>query len=530
MTSKSLVVTVLLLLLTACGDDESNTRSVNAPLIEQSIAFAEPGPLMRLVGDTLNNAASGGDGSGAISYRSSDRAVAIVAADGLVTVTGAGSATITADKAADTRYAAASASYRIDASRVPQIITFAQAGPVALSVGNTLENAASGGAGNGVISYRSNNTAVATVNADGLITATGAGSATITADKAADVRYAATQASYRVEASLATQAIAFAQPGPLVLPVGGNLRNVAGGGAGTGAISYRSSDRAVAIVAADGRVTATGAGSATITADKAADARYAAASASYRIDVSRIPQTIAFAQPGPLALPVGGSLGNVASGGAGTGAVSYHSSDLTVATVDAAGRVTATGVGRAIITAEKATDALYTAASARYRIDVSLATQTISFAQVGPVALLVGETLSNTAGGGAGSGAISYRSSDTGVATVDAEGKVTARGAGSVMITADKAADARYAAASASYEITVSLAVQTITFEQAGSFELSVDEMLTNTASGGDGDGAISYRSSDTGVATVDAEGKVTARGAGSVMITADKAADARYA
>ncbi|TQV74553.1 hypothetical protein FKG94_16205, partial [Exilibacterium tricleocarpae] len=129
-----------------------------------------------------------------------------------------------------------------------------------------------------------------------------------------------------------------------------------------------------------------------------------------------------------------------------------------------------------------------------------------------------------------GDGAISYRSSDTGVATVDAEGKVTARGAGSVMITADKAADARYAAASASYEITVSLAVQTITFEQAGPLELLVGGTLRNPASGGDGTGDIHYHSSDPAVVTVDATGKVTVTGAGSATITANKEADARYA
>ena len=79
-------------------------------------------------------------------------------------------------------------------------------------------------------------------------------------------------------------------------------------------------------------------------------------------------QQISFAQPGPLHLVVGNTLSNVASGGPGTGVISYSSSDTTIATVDAAGQLTVVGAGTATITAEKAADTHYAAASASYLV------------------------------------------------------------------------------------------------------------------------------------------------------------------
>lgn len=59
-----------------------------------------------------------------------------------------------------------------------------------------------------------------------------------------------------------------------------------------------------------------------------------------------------------------------ASGGAGTGAITYSTSDPNVATVDQTGAVSAVGVGTATITAVKAADAAYTAAQATYTLHV----------------------------------------------------------------------------------------------------------------------------------------------------------------
>lgn len=132
-------------------------------------------------------------------------------------------------------------------------------------------------------------------------------------------------------------------------------------------------------------------------------------------------QTISFAQAGPLALPIGSTVTNSASGGGGTGAITYASSEPSVVTVDAtSGLATGIAVGSATVTATKAADTGFTQAQATYTVNVTLAQQAIAFAQQGPLTVPVGATLTNTASGGGGTGAITYQSSDTNVLTVDA--------------------------------------------------------------------------------------------------------------
>ena len=79
-----------------------------APLV-----FDIPGPIDRLVGDAaFTNIATGGAGTGGISYASSDTGAATVnPATGEVTILGPGETTVTATRAADTDYLAQSASY-----------------------------------------------------------------------------------------------------------------------------------------------------------------------------------------------------------------------------------------------------------------------------------------------------------------------------------------------------------------------------------------------------------------------------------
>ncbi len=85
------------------------------------------------------------------------------------------------------------------------------------------------------------------------------------------------------------------------------------------------------------------------------------------------PQTIAFAQPGELYKFLNDpAYSNVATGGSGTGAISYASDAPAVATVDAAsGQVTITGIGAARITASKAADPNYLAATASYLLRIA---------------------------------------------------------------------------------------------------------------------------------------------------------------
>jgi len=141
-------------------------------------------------------------------------------------------------------------------------------------------NAASGGAGIGAITYASNVTNVATVNASGVATLVSVGSTTITATKAASIGFAAASATYVLNVTKGNQTITFAVPGQRNVLLGSTSTNVASGGAGTGAITYDGGNSNAAMVdATTGEVTAVGLGSALIIATKAADANYNAAQA-----------------------------------------------------------------------------------------------------------------------------------------------------------------------------------------------------------------------------------------------------------
>jgi hypothetical protein len=176
------------------------------------------------------------------------------------------------------------------------VIAFGQAGPFTVALNSVTNNTASGGAGNGVISYSSQNTSVVAVNpATGAVTAIGAGIALVTATKAADTNYLQAQTTYLITVLQASQVITFAQPGPLNVLEGSVTNNTASGGAGTGAITYSSSNAgAVSVNPTSGAATAVTTGTAVITATKAADTNYLQAQASYSILVTTTSQVNAF--------------------------------------------------------------------------------------------------------------------------------------------------------------------------------------------------------------------------------------------
>jgi hypothetical protein len=92
------------------------------PPQQQTISFTSAGPLTLQVGATLTNAASGGGGSGAITYQSADTSVLTVnATTGVVTGVATGTAGVTATKAADASFAQAQASYVVHVQTTGQM-------------------------------------------------------------------------------------------------------------------------------------------------------------------------------------------------------------------------------------------------------------------------------------------------------------------------------------------------------------------------------------------------------------------------
>ncbi|HEU4690674.1 MAG TPA: hypothetical protein VFS23_20035, partial [Vicinamibacterales bacterium] len=137
---------------------------------------------------------------------------------------------ITATKAASSGFNSATATYQLQATPGTQTIAFAAPGTRNVVLGTTSNNAASGGAGTGAITYVSNNSGVMTVDAtSGAATAAGLGTATITATKAADANYNSANASYvaHVQSSDSVHAWVGEQASEVFLPATANGKNFA---------------------------------------------------------------------------------------------------------------------------------------------------------------------------------------------------------------------------------------------------------------------------------------------------------------
>lgn len=217
--------------------------------------------------------------------------------------------------------------------------------------------------------------------------------------------------------------------------------------------------------------------------------------------------------------------------------LTWSSSDEEVATVDETGLVTAVGAGEADITVSVA--------------DANISSTTHIKVVILPTGVEVPETLSLELNGEATKalGAkmtpedatdvkLAYLSSDESVATVDESGNVTAVGVGECTITTTIVADTTATAedagvdsemlvvpenAKAETKVTVGKAIESITLDSnEGVLTVGNTHTIKATVFPEDAtDKAVTWKSSDESIATVDAEGNVTAKGTGNVTIMA---------
>ena len=516
------------------ADDTFNGRTelfilyVSAPgTTSQTLTFATPTSVTGTVDDVIANAATG-QGTGAVTYASSDTAVATVDTAGSITLLTGGTSTITASIAADTQWAAQSNTYELTSNKKVQTLTFATPTSVTGTVDDVIANAATG-QGTGAVTYASSDTAVATVDTAGSITLLTGGTSTITASIAADTQWAAQSNTYELTSNKKVQTLTFATPTSLTGTIDDIFANPATG-QGSGTVTYSSSNDAVATVDIYGGILMLSAGNATITATIAADTQWAAQSNTYELTSNKKVQTLALADTGPIALFVGNSLNNVALG-EGTGTVSYASSDDNIASVSNTGKVTAVSAGQATITATIATDTIFLPQSDTYIVNVSAAgttSQTLSFATPTSLTGTIDDIFANPATG-QGSGTVTYSSSNDAVATVDIYGGILMLSAGNATITATIAADAVYALATNSFDVSVTKKVATYAFNDGGPVSILLTNSYTNAITGTGG--TITFTSSDPSIASVDpVTGQVTATTlTGDAVITATMVEDSQW-
>ena len=286
------------------------------------------------------------------------------------------------------------------------------------------------------VTWTSSDPSVATVDSAGLVTAVNDGSADVTASSGSAQSVAPIMVSQAAASVvLSADTLEFVSLGDTAT-VGVTVLDAAAQPITGASVTWTSSDGSVASVSVSGLLTSLTNGASTITATSGtASATATVAVAQVTSTVALDADTVAFASLGDtlrLTATVSDANDAVISGAS----VTWASSDVAVATVDADGLVTSVTNGSATITATSGT------ASATAEVEVTQVAATITLSSIDLTLALVGDTSTVTATvldalGETISGAtVMWASSDTAVATVSVTGLVTAVANGNATITA----------------------------------------------------------------------------------------------
>jgi hypothetical protein len=455
--------------------------------------------------------------TGAFTYSSSNTSVATIAGN-VITIVGGGTATITATQASTSNYTTGTATTTLTVNKATTVVsnfaavtkTFGDA-PFAIAPPTTNSN--------GVFSYSSSNTNVATIAGD-VVTIVGAGSATITATQAMTASFTSATITTSMTVSQGVPILANFNP---ITKVYGDapFTIVAPTTNSTGAFTYTSSNTAVATIVGN-VVTIIGLGSSTITATQASTANSLVGTITTTLQVNRGPPTLTNfsitdktigTQTFTITPPTSNS----------DGAFIYTSSNTTVAKVNG-NKITVTALGSATITAVQAETALYLSGSITSTFQVNPLATTLTILPI--PAKKVGDIPFKIQGSSNSGSPIVYSSSDTSVLTIAGD-TATIVGGGSVIITASQEANGTYGSATTTYELQISATLTVL-----ASFSVPVSTVgnapFVLVAPQSNRPGAFIYDSSNTDVATI-VGNTVTIVGAGVSTIIATQTGTSSY-
>ena len=321
----------------------------------------------------------------------------------------------------------------------------------------------------------------------------------------------------------------------------------------SGAITYSSTNTAVATIDASGDfITIVGGGDVSFIATQEGTIDYTPATkTSNTLSVTRLTSTFSAATfEVESSKTYGDASFNIITAPISNsdGAITYSSSNTAVATIGASGNfISLVAAGSVSFTATQAQTSQYTSSTnTSNTLTVALGTSNLSSSSTfevassktygdAPFAITTRPTSNST-------GAITYSSSNTAVATIDASGNsISLVAAGEVSFIATQAQTSQYASATkTSNTLTVSKANPSLVFinpptsknatDLASVLQPGFNEEFTLTATSASS-GAVTYTSNNTAIATIGlTTGLVTLMGAGgTLIITASQASTAQY-
>ena len=457
-----------------------------------------------------------------VTWSTSDTAVATVDREGLVTAAGNGAATITAAAGA------ASGTATVTVAQVVADVAVSSARDTVVAR-DTLRLMATAFDANGqtveraAFTWSSSDTAVATVDASGLVTGARAGEAVVmaTSGDVTGKRALVVMAPVPTTVAVSPDSVSLVALADTVRLVA-DVRDQIGRPLFEARVMWSTSDTAVATVDREGLVTAAGNGAATITAAAGAASGTAAvtvAQVAGSVVVTPVAATVVEADTLRLA-----ALAVDANGHEVTGtALAWASADTLVAVVDASGLVTGVGEGAVVVEASTASglagqaaiDVVPPVASA-----VSVTPDSVVLVALGASARLSAEVLDQVGRVMEGA-AVAWTSGDTTVAVVDSAGVVTAVSEGTAAVTATAGA------ASGTAAVTVAQVAGSVVLTPAADTVAPGDTLrLAAEAYDANGhaiaDAEFAWSSSDVSVATVDGStGLVRGAAEGTATITA---------
>ncbi|MBO4946240.1 MAG: Ig-like domain-containing protein [Lachnospiraceae bacterium] len=294
------------------------------------------------------------------------------------------------------------------------------------------------------------------------------------------------------------------------------------------AVKWSTSDKNVATVSENGLVTAVGGGNATITctAQDGSNVK-ATCKVTVTVPVSGIQLSQTSAE-----LTVGDTLTltkTIYPSDATNQAVTWTSSSDAVASVDSNGKITAKTAGSAVITCKSVSDnsvvgICNVTVKAKVQTPAEIKVSTISLNKT-TASVTKGKTLQLTATvapANATNKTVTWSTSNKNVATVSPSGLVTAKSAGTATITctakdgSNVKATCKITVKNPVVKVTkVTLNKTTATLAPKETLTLKAAVTPTNATNK-----AVTWKSSNTKIATVSSSGKVTAKAAGTVTIT----------
>ena len=427
----------------SCSKDEEPVPEPTPPVVSvTSVTLNKTSTSIQVGGtETLTATVSPKDAANKkVTWKSSNAAIASVDANGKVTGVKAGEATITVTtedggKTATCKVTVSDKEIKVTGVKLNKSETSLLVGGNETLTATVLPEDAT----NQNVTWKSDKPEIATVDANGKVTAVKVGEATITVTTEDGGKTATCKVTVS-ETSVAVTGVTLNKTA-LTLNIGASetlSATVAPADATNKKVTWKSSDAAVATVDTNGKVTAVKAGEATITVTTEDGGK----TATCKVTVK--PNLVSEITLAALAIYVGESkavTATVKPDDATNKELTWKSSDESIATVDATGKVTGVKIGTTTITAT-ARDGSGVSGSCTVTVLSHVKKVTVT-----PANLTLGKNKSYTltatvdAQPGTDTG-VTWTSSDTTIATVDATGKVTATDkVGTVTITATSKAD-----------------------------------------------------------------------------------------